>query len=214
MTLLIIPSLQRSWKGGILVSPFPSVRPSICPSVDRILSALYLQQYLPDPFLMYTSYQATSECVLQVMVLLKFKNWNFGKFFKFVTWTFLLLTWDPIWLNSMGNIMRWRGWGWGWGEEGVSSERRCSSSSSFIFLQSHHLTHRTTQWGRDKMAAISLSNTFSWMKMLEFWLKFVPKGVKPLSKWIMTVHQSQPKWTQFSEKNIKTFSLQSCCPVF
>ena len=32
-----------------------------------------------------------------------------------------------------------------------------------------------THWGRDKMAAISqttLSNAFSWMKMLEFWLKF------------------------------------------
>ena len=30
-------------------------------------------------------------------------------------------------------------------------------------------------WGRDKMAAVSqtiLSNAFSWMKMLEFWLRF------------------------------------------
>ena len=38
-----------------------------------------------------------------------------------------------------------------------------------------------THWGRDKMAAVSqttLSNAFSWMKMLEFRLrfKFVPKG--------------------------------------
>ena len=34
-----------------------------------------------------------------------------------------------------------------------------------------HLTH----WGRDKMDAISqttFSNTFSWMKMFEFWLNF------------------------------------------
>ena len=32
-----------------------------------------------------------------------------------------------------------------------------------------------THWGRNKMAAISqttFSNTFSWMKMYEFWLKF------------------------------------------
>ena len=32
-----------------------------------------------------------------------------------------------------------------------------------------------THWGRDKMAAFSqttLSNAFSWMKILEFWLKF------------------------------------------
>ena len=34
----------------------------------------------------------------------------------------------------------------------------------------------STQWGRDKMAAVSqttLSNAFSWMKMLEFRLKFI-----------------------------------------
>ena len=37
------------------------------------------------------------------------------------------------------------------------------------------LLHTLTHWGRDKMAAISqttLSNSFSWMKMLEFRLKF------------------------------------------
>ena len=33
---------QRSWEGGILLSPCPSVHLSICPSVDRIVSALYL----------------------------------------------------------------------------------------------------------------------------------------------------------------------------
>ena len=47
------PPLQRSWKGGILVSPCPSVRPSVCPSVDRIVSALYLQQYSSDPNLKF-----------------------------------------------------------------------------------------------------------------------------------------------------------------
>ena len=51
----------RSMKleGGILVSPCPSV----FPSVDRMLYALYLLQYPPDPFDIYTSYQATSEGV-------------------------------------------------------------------------------------------------------------------------------------------------------
>ena len=37
-----------------------------------------------------------------------------------------------------------------------------------------HLSTNFTHWGRDKMAATSqttLSNAFSWMKMLEFWLK-------------------------------------------
>ena len=43
--LLLYPQLQRSWKGGILVSPCPFVRPSVCPSVDRTMSALYLQHY-------------------------------------------------------------------------------------------------------------------------------------------------------------------------
>ena len=33
---------------------------------DRIVSTLYLQQYLLDPFHIYTSYQATSEGVLRV----------------------------------------------------------------------------------------------------------------------------------------------------
>ena len=54
--MLLYHPLQRSWKGGILVSPCPSVRPSVCPSVDRIVSALYLQQYSSDPFHIYTSY--------------------------------------------------------------------------------------------------------------------------------------------------------------
>ena len=39
------------------------VRLSVCPSVDRIVSALYLQQYSSDPFHICTSYQATSEGV-------------------------------------------------------------------------------------------------------------------------------------------------------
>ena len=40
-----------------------SIRPSVCLSVDRIVFALYLQQYLLDPFHICTSYQATSEDV-------------------------------------------------------------------------------------------------------------------------------------------------------
>ena len=81
----LYPPLQRSWKGGILVSPCPSVRPSVCPSVDRIVSALYLQQYSSDPFHICTSYQAISEGVSRVMFVSKLKN--FGEFFKFVILT-------------------------------------------------------------------------------------------------------------------------------
>ena len=53
---------------------FHLVRLSVCPSVDRIVSALYLQQYSSDPFHICTSYQATSEDVSRVMVVSKFKK--------------------------------------------------------------------------------------------------------------------------------------------
>ena len=64
--ILIIPPLQRSWKRGILVSPCLSV----CPSLGRIVSALYLQQYLSDPF-----HICTAEGVSRVKFVSKFKNW-------------------------------------------------------------------------------------------------------------------------------------------
>ena len=75
------------------------VRLSVCPSVDRIVSALYLQQYSSDPFHICTSYQATSEGVLRVMPVSKFKNL---KFFKFVT-----LTLSSFDLGS--NMTQWYG---------------------------------------------------------------------------------------------------------
>ena len=95
---IYIPPLQRSWKGGILVSPCPSVRRS----VDKIVSALYLQQYSLDPFHICTSYQATKEGVSRVMPVSKFKNCNFGEFFKFVT-----LTLSSFELGS--NMTHWYG---------------------------------------------------------------------------------------------------------
>ena len=71
-------------KGGytsITLSVCPSVRLSVCPSVDRIVSALYLQQYSSDPFHICTSYQATSEGVSNVMPVSKFKNLKFWRIF-------------------------------------------------------------------------------------------------------------------------------------
>ena len=115
---LVYPTLQRSWKGGILVSHCPSVRPSVrlwtesCPlcifnNTRRIhfTSAHFIKQL-------------QKVCHVQSL----FQNssiFNFGKFFKFVTFICLclLLTWDPIWLNSMKRRR-------------VSSERRRSSCSS------------------------------------------------------------------------------------
>ena len=55
------------------------VRLSVSPSVDRIVSALYLQQYSSDPFHICTSYQATSEGVSRVMPVWKFKNLKFWR---------------------------------------------------------------------------------------------------------------------------------------
>ena len=65
------------------------VRLSVCPSVDRIVSALYRQQYSSDPFNICTSYQAT-------------KIWNFGDFFKFVA-----LTFSSFWLGIQYDSMVW-----------------------------------------------------------------------------------------------------------
>ena len=55
------------------------VRLSVCPSVNRIVSALYLQEYSSDPFHICTSYQATSEGVSRVMPISKFKNLKFWR---------------------------------------------------------------------------------------------------------------------------------------
>ena len=48
--------------------------PSICPSVDRIVSALY---HLLDPLHIYTSYQATSEGVSHICFFFNIKNLKF-----------------------------------------------------------------------------------------------------------------------------------------
>ena len=58
-TLFLYPTLNEV-DGG-----YTGFTLSFCPSVDRIVSALYLLQYLLDPFHIYTSYQATSEGVLR-----------------------------------------------------------------------------------------------------------------------------------------------------
>ena len=76
---VIIPPASTKLKGGytgITLSVCPSVRLSVCPSVDRIVSALYLQQYSSDPFHICTSYQATSEGVSRVMPVSKFKKFE------------------------------------------------------------------------------------------------------------------------------------------
>ena len=111
----------HSTKLGILISPCPSVCPSLHSSVGRIVSTLYLLQYLPHPFHIYTSYQASSDVVLRIKVFKKI--WSFGKVFKFIALTLSCfdlgfnMNWSVVWV-----IM---------GRRGISSERRRSSCSHY-----------------------------------------------------------------------------------
>ena len=117
--LINIPPASTKLIGG-----YTGITLSVCPSVDRIVSALYLQQYSSDPFHICTSYQATSEGVSRVMPVSKFKNSKFWRIFlKICNFDFVIF-WLGIQYDSMvWVIMRRRG---------VSSERRRSSCSSLI----------------------------------------------------------------------------------
>ena len=104
---------------------------SVCPSGDRIVSALYLRQYSLDPFHICTSYQATSEGVLHVMPVSKFKYLKFWRIFSICNLDFVLF-WLGIQYDSVVWVIMRRGGGGGGG--GVSSERRHSSCSSFFYM--------------------------------------------------------------------------------
>ena len=75
---------------------------SVCPSVDRIVSALYFQQYSSDPFHICTSYQATSEGVSCVMPVSKFKNLKFWRIFLICNFDFVF-----FWLGIQYDSMVW-----------------------------------------------------------------------------------------------------------
>ena len=117
--LLIPPASTKSKRG---YTDFTlSVCPSVCPSVYRIVSALYLQQYSPDPFHICTSYQATSEGVSHVMFVSKFKNLKFWQIRQICNFDFVF-----FWLGIQYESIVWniiRRWG-------VSSELRRSSCSN------------------------------------------------------------------------------------
>ena len=88
----------------------PSVHLSIRLSVPHSVSALHHLQFWLDPFDIYTSYQATSECVSRVKLLAKFQNLNSWQFFKLCNFDFVLF-WLGIWCESLVLvIMRWRGY--------------------------------------------------------------------------------------------------------
>ena len=94
--LLIIPPALTKLKGeytGFTLSVCPSIRLSAC-GQNRICSVSSSRLVGSISYLHILSSNFKSCVVCKVC----FKIWNFGKFFEFVT-----LTWDPIWLNSMGN---------------------------------------------------------------------------------------------------------------
>ena len=95
--VLIIPPASTKLIGG-----YTGITLSVCPSVDRIVSALYLQQYSLDPFHICTSYQATSEGVSRVMPVSKFKNLKFWRIFKICNFDFVI-----FWLGIQYDSMVW-----------------------------------------------------------------------------------------------------------
>ena len=125
---------------------------TVRPSVDRIVSTLYLLQYLPDPFHIYTSYQATSEGVSRVEFFFQ-NSKSFDKFLKFVT---LTLSCFDLRSNMNGSIV--------WvimGQRGVSSERRRSSCFShegnLQFVRFGFMSYKyLVKWAPDSIRVYSL----------------------------------------------------------
>ena len=87
--------------GGILVTLCPSVCPSVRPS--HIPCPLCGLQFSLDPFHIYTSYKATSESVSHIKFLTKFKIWILTFVFNLQLWLCLFLTWELMWITSIGN---------------------------------------------------------------------------------------------------------------
>ena len=106
---------------GCWVYWFHLVRLSVRPSVDIIVSALYLQQYLPDPFHIYTSYQETSEGVSRLKFVSKFKYLKLWQILKICNFDFVLFWFGIQYVSIVWVTM---------GRRRVSSERRRSCYSS------------------------------------------------------------------------------------
>ena len=121
--VLLYPPLQRSWKGGILVSPCPSVRLSVC-GQNRVRSVS-------------STILIGSISYLHIWC----DSWNFGEFFKFVILT--LSYFDLLFLVSflrchcrlqfrMDSFHIWYKWSIAW--EGVS---HVMTFNLDLYLQGH-----------------------------------------------------------------------------
>ena len=108
----------------------PSVRPSVRPPrIPCPRCSAYCFGWIH--FIFIRRYQATSD-VSRVIFLKIVKIWIFGIFLNLQLWLCRVLTWNLVWITSMGNH----------GVAGGISERRRSSCSSFIslFLPPHSLS--------------------------------------------------------------------------
>ena len=104
-SLLSLYSLFNKVEGGILVSPCPSVRPSVRLSVCghnrvRSVSSTILAGSSSDLHILSSNFNG---CVAREVYLKIQKIWTFGKLFKLVTLTLYWFYLVPIWLNGMGN---------------------------------------------------------------------------------------------------------------
>ena len=103
MTSFVVIPPQNKVVGGF-IGFTPSVRPSciLCP-----LCSAYSSGWIHFILIQCTSYHATSESVLRVMFLAKFKNLNFWQIFKICNF---VLLWLGIWCESLvWVIMRQQG---------------------------------------------------------------------------------------------------------
>ena len=113
--VLFIPPASTKLKGGILVSPCPSVRLSVCGQNGvRSVSSTIVIGSISYLHILSSNFRRCVACngcfkIQKLEILANSLN--------LLLWLWLLLTWDPIWLNGMGN-------------HEVSSERRRSSCSS------------------------------------------------------------------------------------
>ena len=90
---------------SVCLSVRPSDRPSVCPFVCGQIRVHFVTSTIRGESISYnTSDQAALEGVLLVKVVANFKNENFWNFFSNLElWLCFVLTWDLIWINSVGD---------------------------------------------------------------------------------------------------------------
>ena len=116
------PTQRSCWGVFWFHSVHLSVRPSVCPaSRVRSVAPTVLVESISYFYILLSHFRKCVACNVSCKMS-KFELLE--SFFKFVTLTLSCLTWDLIWINSMGNH----------GVAGVFSERWCSSCSSFKML--------------------------------------------------------------------------------